>query len=90
LKLLTIYSVTIHPRTMSSICANLILTTVPVIDIAAIGAVLCSVLPTSSNAMYRTLLGSYVMWGIGFPLAHILLVIYFLRLILHKVYPRVR
>src|SRR5579859_5804230 len=43
-------------------------------------------MPSDSDALYRTMLASYAALAIGFPLTHIILVLYFLRLLVHKVY----
>jgi Voltage-dependent anion channel len=79
--------ITTHQHTLSSLTGILVLPIVPVIDIAAVGAVVCSVIPSTSPSLYRTMLASYAFWGIGFPLANIILIIYFLRLTIHNVLP---
>jgi len=55
------------------------------IDAAATGAVVCTVIPATSAALYRTMLACYIAWGFAFPLANVIIAIYFLRLILYKV-----
>jgi len=76
---------TVHPHTITTITGQLLLPTVTLIDIAATGAVLCSVLPPGSAALPRTMLASYAIWGIAFPLANVVIILFFLRLTLYKV-----
>jgi tellurite resistance protein TehA-like permease len=77
--------ITLQPHTLSSLTGVLVLPIVTLVVASATGAVLCGVLPASSDAIYRTLIGSYAMWGIGFPFANTILVLYFLRLLVYKV-----
>lgn len=76
---------TVHPHTITTITGQLLLPVVTLIDIAATGAVLCSVIPPGSAALPRTMLASYAIWGISFPLANVIIVLFFLRLTLYKV-----
>lgn len=54
---------------------------------ASSGAVVAEILPNSQYALWTTL-ASYVLWGMGFPLAMMVLVIYLQRLALHKLPPK--
>ncbi|EAW13284.1 TDT family transporter [Aspergillus clavatus NRRL 1] len=50
---------------------------------AASGGIVASVLPNPQHAL-GTLLASYVLWGVGVPLAMMIIGIYLMRLMLHK------
>ena len=50
---------------------------------AASGGILAEVLPNPHHALW-TVIVSYILWGIGVPLAMAVLVIYFQRLTIHK------
>lgn len=63
----------------------LILPVVTLVVLSAAGSAFCSVIPTTSPTLYRTVIGSYVLWGMGFPLANVIIILCFLRLIIHKV-----
>jgi tellurite resistance protein TehA-like permease len=76
---------TLQPHTIPSLTGVLILPVVTLIVISATGAVVCNVIPPTSGALHRTMLGSYAAWAIGFPLANVLLALYFLRLMVYKV-----
>jgi tellurite resistance protein TehA-like permease len=79
---------TLQPHTIHSFTGVLILPIVTLVVLSATGGILCSVMDsTSSDALYRTMLGSYAALAIGFPLTHVILVLYFLRLLVHKVTP---
>lgn len=80
------YRFTLHRNTMTSLSGVLVLPIVTLIDIAATGAVVSSVIPATSAALPRTILACYIIWGIAFPLANVILVLYFLRLTLYKVH----
>lgn len=54
---------------------------------AASGAIVADVLPNPQHALW-TILASYILWGIGVPLAMMVMVIYFQRLTLHKLPPK--
>lgn len=53
---------------------------------AGTGGNLCTVIPSSSAALPYTLIVSYILWGIGVPLALSILVLYVYRLIVYKVF----
>lgn len=57
------------------------------IVVAASGATVAEVLPHPQHALW-TIIVSYILWGIGVPLAMTVLVIYFHRLTVHKLPPR--
>ncbi|KAK8209561.1 voltage-dependent anion channel [Phyllosticta capitalensis] len=78
----------VHPSTnLSAMTAVWLLPAATPIVTASNGAAVASVLPNQSHAMI-TLLTSYVLWGIGFPMALLTLAIYFHRLAMHKLPPR--
>lgn len=54
---------------------------------AATGGVVAEVLPHNQHAL-ATIIASYVLWGVGVPTSLVILVIYFHRLIIHKLPPR--
>ncbi|KAJ5481268.1 Tetratricopeptide-like helical [Penicillium sp. IBT 31633x] len=54
---------------------------------AGAGAKVASILPNKQHAM-GTLLVSFILWGMGTPLAIVVLVIYYQRLAVHKLPPR--
>ncbi|OQE04421.1 hypothetical protein PENVUL_c033G09675 [Penicillium vulpinum] len=54
---------------------------------AASGAIVADVLPNPQHAL-GTIIASYFLWGIGVPLAMMVIVIYLLRLMLYKLPPR--
>jgi tellurite resistance protein TehA-like permease len=53
---------------------------------AASGSVVASVLPHPNHALL-TIVTSYILWGMGIPLALVVLTIYFHRLAIHKLPP---
>lgn len=55
----------------------------PTIVAASTGSLVASVLPNSQHALW-TIIISYVLWGIGLPLAMFILCIYFHRLAIHQ------
>lgn len=54
---------------------------------AASGAIVAKVLPHPQYAL-GTLVASFVLWGVGVPLALMVIVIYLMRLMLHKLPPK--
>lgn len=54
---------------------------------AGAGAEVAHVLPNKTHAM-GTLLASFILWGMGMPLAVTVLVMYYQRLAVHKLPPR--
>lgn len=51
------------------------------------GAIVADVLPDEHHALW-TIIVSYILWGIGVPLAMLVTGIYFQRLTLHKLPPK--
>ncbi|KAJ5621927.1 hypothetical protein N7528_005159 [Penicillium herquei] len=72
---------------LSSMSAVWLLPIVSCIVAASSGAIVAEVLPNEQYALW-TLLVSYVLWGIGVPLALMVMGIYFQRLTLHKLPPK--
>lgn len=54
---------------------------------AASGSIVAEVLPNPQQAL-ATVITAYVIWGIGVPTALMIMVIYFHRLVVHKLPPR--
>ncbi|KAI2713043.1 hypothetical protein CBS147354_7854 [Penicillium roqueforti] len=54
---------------------------------AATGAIVADVLPNPQYAL-GTIVASYILWGVGVPLALMVMVIYLMRLMLHKLPPK--
>lgn len=54
---------------------------------AATGAIVADVLPHPHLAL-ATILASYILWGIGIPLALMVICIYLQRLMVHKLPPK--
>ncbi|OJJ08631.1 hypothetical protein ASPVEDRAFT_57662 [Aspergillus versicolor CBS 583.65] len=54
---------------------------------ASSGAIVADILPNPQHALW-TVIASYVLWGIGLPLALMVMVIYLQRLTLHKIPPK--
>lgn len=54
---------------------------------AASGGVVADVLPNPQYAL-GTIVASYIMWGVGVPLASMVIVIYLMRLMLVKLPPK--
>ena len=69
----------IHLPTLDSITATWLLPIVSTVVAAGSGSIVAGILPSAHNKLI-TLLTSYVLWGMGVPLAMVVLVIYFLRL----------
>ncbi|KAJ6104112.1 hypothetical protein N7523_010432 [Penicillium sp. IBT 18751x] len=76
-----------NERPLSSMTAVWLLPIVSCIVAASSGAVVAGVLPNEQYALW-TVIVSYVLWGIGLPLAMMVMVIYLLRLTLHKLPPK--
>ena len=72
---------------LSSMTAIWLLPIVSCIVAASSGAIVADVLPNPQHALW-TVLVSYVLWGIGVPLAMMVMVIYLQRLTLHKLPPK--
>ena len=77
----------VHPTSLSTMTAAWLFPIVAPIVAAASGAVVASALPNPQHALY-TIVTSYVLWGIGVPMAMVTLVIYFHRLAMYKLPPR--
>lgn len=76
-----------NERPLSSMTAVWLLPIVSCIVAASSGAIVAGVLPNEQYALW-TVIVSYVLWGIGLPLAMMVMVIYLLRLTLHKLPPK--
>lgn len=76
-----------NERPLSSMTAVWLLPIVSCIVAASSGAIVAEILPNSQYALW-TIITSYVLWGIGLPLALMVMVIYLQRLTLHKLPPK--
>lgn len=72
---------------LSSMTAVWLLPIVTCIVAGSSGGIVAGVLPNPHHALW-TLLCSYMLWGMGVPLAMMVLVIYLQRLTLHKIPPK--
>jgi tellurite resistance protein TehA-like permease len=77
----------IHRSELSKMTAAWLLPIVATIVAAASGGIVAEVLPNPQHQVW-TVVVSYVLWGTGFPLAMVVLVVYFLRLTIHRLPPR--
>lgn len=75
-----------HQTRHETMTAAWLLPVVSVIVAAASGGVVAAVLPHPNQALL-TIITSYVLWGMGIPLALVILTIYFHRLAIHKLPP---
>jgi tellurite resistance protein TehA-like permease len=72
---------------LSSMTAAWLLPIVSCVVAAASGSIVADVLPDPQLAL-ATILASYILWGIGVPLAIMVICIYFQRLIFYKLPPK--
>ncbi|ETN44450.1 uncharacterized protein HMPREF1541_10631 [Cyphellophora europaea CBS 101466] len=76
-----------HESELSRMTAAWLLPIVSTIVAAASGGIVAEVLPNPQHQLW-TVIMSYILWGTGFPLAMVVLVMYFHRLTVHKLPPR--
>ncbi|KAJ9606465.1 Plasma membrane sulfite pump involved in sulfite metabolism [Cladophialophora chaetospira] len=76
-----------HDGQLSKMTAVWLLPIVSTIVASASGGIVAEVLPNPRHQLW-TLITSYVLWGTGFPLAMVVLVMYFHRLTVHSLPPR--
>ena len=76
-----------HHNELQKMTAVWLLPIVSTVVAAASGGIVAEVLPSSQHQVW-TILTSYVLWGTGFPLAMVVLVMYFHRLTIYKLPPR--
>ena len=72
---------------LSSMTAVWLLPIVSCVVAGSSGGIVAGVLSNPQHALW-TVIVSYVLWGIGLPLAMMVLVIYLQRLTLHKIPPK--
>lgn len=77
----------IHESELSKITAAWLLPIVSTIVASASGGIVAEVLPNPQHALW-TIIVSYILWGTGFPLAMVVLVMYFHRLTIYRLPPR--
>ncbi|KAF2706045.1 C4-dicarboxylate transporter/malic acid transport protein-like protein [Pleomassaria siparia CBS 279.74] len=78
---------TTHKNSLSKMTAAWLLPIVAPIVAAASGAIVANILPNANHALW-TITTSYVLWGVGVPLALVVLVIYFHKLAVYKLPPQ--
>ncbi|KAH6696764.1 sulfite efflux pump SSU1 [Leptodontidium sp. MPI-SDFR-AT-0119] len=76
----------VHKTDIASVTTFWLLPIVGVVIAAATGGTVAGVLPNPTHALW-TLIVSYILWGIGVPLALFTLVLYYHRLTMHKLPP---
>lgn len=76
----------VHKVEISSVTTFWLLPIVSTIICAATGGMVAGTLTNPAHALW-TLIISYILWGIGVPLAIFTLVLYYHRLIVHKIPP---
>ncbi|KAJ9602017.1 Plasma membrane sulfite pump involved in sulfite metabolism [Cladophialophora chaetospira] len=76
-----------HDSELSQMTAVWLLPIVSTIVAAATGGIVAEILPNPQHQLW-TIIVSYVLWGTGFPLAMVVLVIYFHRLTIYKLPPQ--
>jgi C4-dicarboxylate transporter/malic acid transport protein len=74
---------TVHESELSKMSALWLLPIVSTIVAAASGGIVAEVLPSPHHALW-TIMVSYILFGTGFPLAMVVLVMYFHRLTIHR------
>lgn len=77
---------TTHQTRHETMTAAWLLPIVSCIVAAASGGVVAAALPNPEHAVI-TIIASYVLWGMGVPLAMVVLTMYFHRLAIHKLPP---
>jgi tellurite resistance protein TehA-like permease len=80
------YRMTNHQTRHETMTAAWLLPIVSCVVAAASGGVVAEVLPDAKHALV-TVVASYVLWGMGIPLALVVMTIYFHRLAIHKLPP---
>jgi tellurite resistance protein TehA-like permease len=76
-----------RPHDLSGMTAVWLLPVVATIVAAATGGIVAEVLPDKQHALW-TVIVSYILWGTGFPLAMVIMVVYFFRLTTSGLPPR--
>lgn len=85
--LVSFLMMTVHPAEISGVTAAWVLPIVPGIVAAAAGGNVAAVLPSDGDKII-TILASYILIGLSFPLGIFVAVVYFQRLVLYKIPPR--
>lgn len=76
-----------HSTDLSNMTAAWLLPIVSTIVASASGGIVAEVLPNPQHALW-TIIVSYILWGTGFPLAMVVMVMYFHRLTIYHLPPR--
>ena len=77
----------VHQNELQKMTAVWLLPIVSTIVAAASGGIVAEILPKPQHQVW-TIVTSYVLWGTGFPLAMVVMVMYFHRLTIYKIPPR--
>ncbi len=77
----------VHDSELSKMNAAWLLPIVSTIVAAALGGIVAEVLPDPQHALW-TIVTSYILFGTGFPLSMVVLVMYFHRLTIYRLPPR--
>ncbi len=80
---MTVSSINIHKVDLSGMTALWLLPVLPTVICSTTGGIIAPVLTDAQHQLW-TLIISYVLWGIGCPLALMILVLYFYRLMVHE------
>ena len=81
-------SINVHKIDLSGMTSLWLLPVLPTVIASTTGGLIASVLSDPQH-QYWTLIISYVLWGIGVPLALMILVLYFHRLMVHEMLEKV-
>ena len=73
-------------QSIDKLTATWLLPAIAPIVCAGAGGTLCIAIPSNSATLPYTLIASYILWGIGVPLALSILVLYIYRLMVYKVF----
>jgi len=79
-----LFMIMVHEQSIDKLTAVWLLPVVAPIVAASTGANLCTVIPQDWSALHPTLIASYVLWGMGFPFAMSILVLYIHRLTVYN------
>jgi tellurite resistance protein TehA-like permease len=76
-------SINVHKVDLSGMTPLWLLPVLPAVISSTTGGLIASVLSNPQH-QYWTLIISYVLWGIGAPLATMIIILYFYRLMVHE------
>ena len=76
----------VHKTDISSVTTLWLLPIVSAVISSATGGMVAGILPNPTHALWTVII-SYILWGLGIPLALFTLVLYYHRLTMHKIPP---